>query len=54
MPLVQHPPILGIDSYLEWPQIPYLRLPAFYSVEPGDPVVFNYPMDPEHTAIDKK
>lgn len=55
VPLVHNTlPFLGIDSYLEWPQIPYLRLPAFYAVEPGDPVVFNYPMDPEHTAIDKK
>jgi signal peptidase I len=55
VPLVHNTlPFLGIDSYLEWPQIPYLRLPAFYSIERGDPVVFNWPEDLDHTAIDKK
>ena len=55
VPLVHNTlPFFGIDSYLEWPQIPYLRLPAFYSVERGDPVVFNYPGDTAHYPIDKK
>jgi len=47
-------PFTGINSYSEWPQIPYLRLPSFAPVESGDPVVFNWPVDPQHSAIDKK
>lgn len=47
-------PFTGINSYSEWPQIPYLRLPSFAPVESGDPVVFNWPADPQHSAIDKK
>jgi len=53
LPLVHNKvPFLGVPSYVTWPQIPYLRLPAFDPVEVGDPVVFNYPMD--NMPIDKK
>mgnify|MGYP000161311345 FL=1 len=45
-------PFLGTPSYVSWPQIPYLRLPALEEVKAGDPVVFNYPMDA--MPVDKK
>lgn len=38
-------PILGIQSYLDWPQLPYFRLPGFENVERNDIVVFNWPTD---------
>ena len=53
LPLVHNKvPFLGIPSYISWPQIPYLRLPAIDPVKAGDPVVFNYPMD--NMPVDKK
>lgn len=35
----------GLDSYLDWPQLPYWRFPKISDVERGDPVVFNYPSE---------
>ena len=53
LPLVHNKvPFLGVPSYVAWPQIPYLRLPAFEAIKSGDPVVFNYPMD--NMPVDKK
>ena len=53
LPLVHNKvPFAGVPSYLNWPQIPYLRLPAISPIESGDPVVFNYPMD--NMPVDKK
>jgi signal peptidase I len=36
-------PVLGIESYLEKPSLPYKRLPALEEIDHNDPVVFNYP-----------
>lgn len=58
-------PLLGVQSYLDWPQLPYFRLPGFEEVERNDIVVFNWPTDtvpyffyngPKyyHKPIDKK
>lgn len=38
-------PVLGVQSYLDWPQLPYFRLPGFEDVERNDIVVFNWPVD---------
>ncbi|HET8737224.1 MAG TPA: signal peptidase I [Pricia sp.] len=38
-------PILGVKSYLKWPQLPYFRLPGFTEVERNDIVVFSWPAD---------
>lgn len=38
-------PILKVKSYLKKPQLPYMRLPGFSSVEKNDLVVFNWPAD---------
>lgn len=46
-------PYTSIPSYLDWVNFPYLRLPAFVSVEKGDAVVFNVPVDPGR-PVDKK
>ncbi len=38
-------PGLGIKSYLNKPQLPYLRLPGFAKVDRNDIVVFSWPAD---------
>ncbi|MDE7155569.1 MAG: S26 family signal peptidase, partial [Muribaculaceae bacterium] len=43
-PLVHNKlPIFNCDSYLDWPQNSYRRLPGLRSVEENDIVVFNFP-----------
>jgi signal peptidase I len=36
-------PIVGCESYLESPSLPYFRLPAIETVDRNEPVVFNWP-----------
>jgi signal peptidase I len=49
----QHLPFTHtIPSYLSWIRLPYLRL-GNCTIEPGDVVVFNYPLDEEH-PVDKR
>ncbi|WP_281336154.1 signal peptidase I [Flavobacterium eburneipallidum] len=38
-------PMTKKKSYLSWPQLPYLRLPAFEKIKNSDIVVFNWPVD---------
>jgi signal peptidase I len=38
-------PFTTVKSYLEHPQIPYIRLPKFQSIKGGESVVFNWPVD---------
>ena len=47
-------PLIGGDSYLEWPSIPYYRLPGWQKIKNYDIVVFNWPADPQPRPIDKK
>ncbi|MGA9324714.1 MAG: signal peptidase I [Salegentibacter sp.] len=46
-------PFLGIKSYLNKPQIPYMRLPGFEDVERNDIVVFNWPVDTVKQFFDR-
>lgn len=41
-------------SYVDAVKLPYLRLPGWEQVKKNDIVVFNYPQDSVHTAIDRK
>jgi signal peptidase I len=41
-------------SYVDAVKLPYLRLPGWENVKRNDIVVFNYPQDSVHTAIDRK
>lgn len=41
-------------SYVEGVKLPYFRIPALGKVERNDIVVFNYPDDSVHIAIDRK
>ncbi|GIZ10307.1 signal peptidase I [Flavobacterium sp. UMI-01] len=38
-------PMTKNKSYLSWPQLPYLRFPAFEKINRTDIVVFNWPVD---------
>jgi len=38
-------PMTKSKSYLNWPQLPYFRLPAFQKIKNCDIVVFNWPVD---------
>lgn len=38
-------PLVKVKSYLKWPQLPYLRLPAFQKIKQNDIVVFSWPVD---------
>lgn len=46
-------PFVNGKSYLKLVTLPYTRMPGFGTVERGDAVVFNYPMEDWHPA-DKK
>lgn len=46
-------PILDIKSYIEKPSLPYMRLPALETIDVGDIIVFNYPMQDER-PVDKR
>ena len=46
-------PVLGVKSYLNKPQIPYLRFPGFEEVERNDIVVFNWPVDTVRKFFDQ-
>lgn len=40
----------GIPSYLDWIQVPQIRLPGFTDIKRGDAVVFNYPLEYQHPS----
>ncbi|MDR1876977.1 MAG: signal peptidase I [Flavobacteriaceae bacterium] len=42
------------DSYVDKIRLPYMRIPGWTKIKRYDIVVFNYPTDSLHTAIDRK
>ena len=38
-------PLTKKKSYLNWPELPYFRLPGFQNIKRNDIVVFNWPID---------
>ncbi len=46
-------PLTKQKSYLNWPQLPYLRLPAIESIKHSDIVVFNWPVDTVYKFRDR-
>ncbi|MCT3671620.1 S26 family signal peptidase [Elizabethkingia anophelis] len=47
-------PKKATKSYVDGVKLPYFRLPGWEKVERNDIVVFNYPGDSAHVAIDRK
>lgn len=46
-------PFTNLSSYIDWFQLPYIRLPAFSEINNNDVIVFNYPAQTD-VPIDKK
>jgi len=46
-------PYTQIASYLDWIELPYVRIPGWTQPQKGDAVVFNFPADPDR-PVDKK
>jgi signal peptidase I len=54
MPMVHDTiPMTKQKSYLNWPQLPYLRFPAFETISRTDIVVFNWPTDTVYKFRDR-
>lgn len=54
MPMVHDTiPLTKRKSYLTWPQLPYLRLPGFQTINRTDIVVFNWPTDTVYKFRDR-
>ncbi len=54
-PLVHNTlPLIGGQSFLDWPSLPYYRIPGFEKIKNGDFVVFNGPADNPGYPVDKK
>lgn len=54
MPMVHDTiPFINKKSYLNKPQLPYFRFPAFEQVEKNDIVVFNWPVDTVYKFFDR-
>ena len=47
-------PLTKRKSYLSWPQLPYLRLPAIQKITRADIVVFNWPVDTVRYFFEQK
>ncbi len=47
-------PVIGGKSYIEWPKIPYYRIPGWQKIKNNDIVVFNWPAEELDRPIDKK
>lgn len=47
-------PLTKSKSYLNWPQLPYFRLPAIEKIKNNDIVVFNWPVDTVHYFFEPK
>lgn len=46
-------PMTKSKSYLNWPQLPYFRLPSFEKIKNNDIVVFNWPADTVYQFFDR-
>lgn len=54
-PLVHNTmPLIGGQSFLDWPALPYYRLPGLEKIKNGDIVVFNAPAENPGYPVDKK
>jgi signal peptidase I len=45
-------PLTKRKSYSNWPQLPYMRLPGFQTIDRTDIVVFNWPVDTVYKFFD--
>lgn len=54
VPVLAPKEILGMKAYSDWLELPYMRLPGWYSIQNNDIIVFNWPADGDEFPTDKK
>lgn len=54
VPVIAHKELLGFQAFSDLVQLPYMRLPGWYTIKNNDVIVFNYPDDAEGFPVDKK
>ena len=54
LPIVSPKEIAGVKAYADFLELPYMRLPGWYTIKNNDVIVFNWPDDGEQYPIDKK
>lgn len=54
VPVIAHKELLGFQAYSDILELPYMRLPGWYTIKNNDVMVFNYPADSEQFPVDKR
>jgi len=54
LPVYSAKELFGIPAYVSSIQLPYMRLPGWYTVKNNDVMVFNWPGDDDRYPIDRK
>lgn len=54
IPVVAHKDLMGFKAYSDLVELPYMRLPGWYTIKNNDVIVFNWPADLEEFPVDKK
>ncbi|MCC7299233.1 MAG: signal peptidase I [Bacteroidia bacterium] len=54
IPVVAHKDFLGFQAFTNLIELPYMRLPGWYTIKNNDVIVFNYPADAEDFPVDKR
>lgn len=54
VPVVAHKDLFGYQAFSDLIQLPYMRLPGWYTIQNNDVIVFNWPADGEEFPVDKK
>lgn len=54
VPVLAPKEIMGFTAYSDLIELPYMRLPGWYTIKNNDIIVFNWPADGDQYPIDKK
>ncbi len=54
IPVIAHKEIAGFQIFSDIVELPYMRLPGWYTIKNNDVVVFNWPSDDDRFPVDKK
>lgn len=54
VPVLAHKELLGVKAFSDIVELPYMRLPGWYTIKNNDVIVFNWPADGAEFPVDKK
>jgi signal peptidase I len=54
VPVLAHKELMGMQAFSDIVELPYMRLPGWYTIKNNDVIVFNYPADGPEFPVDKK